>query len=85
MLNSPKIQNKLSHQGGRIAKLVTQFPTDDARLIEELYLTFYSRHPDEAERKTVIDYLKKNSNNRQEAAEDLAWSMMNTVEFLFNH
>jgi hypothetical protein len=27
----------------------------------------------------------KNTNGRREALEDLAWSMMNSLEFLFNH
>ena len=56
----------------------------DGQLIEELYLTFYSRFPDAEERTATASYFKENANRRQ-AAEDIAWSMMNTVEFLFNH
>ncbi len=83
ILNSPKIHDKLSHDGGRIAKLVRTVP-DDGRLIEELYLTFYSRFPSADELATAASYFNENANRRQ-AAEDIAWSMMNTVEFLFNH
>ena len=53
--------------------------------MEELYLTFYSRYPTEKEKKVAVDYLKKNGDKRREAAEDLAWSLMNSLEFVFNH
>lgn len=85
VLNSPKIHGKLSHAGGRIAALADRFSKNDARLIDELYLTFYSRYPSKSEKTAMVAYLKQNSTRRRAAAEDIAWSMMNTVEFLFNH
>ena len=57
----------------------------DERLVEELYLTFYSRLPTAAERKVALAYLQENKQGRREAAEDLAWSMLNSLEFVFNH
>jgi hypothetical protein len=84
ILNSPKIHAKLSHAGGQIAVLVERYP-NDSRLIDELYLTFYNRFPDEAERKGAAEFLLRHGEHRQQAAEDIAWTMMNTVEFLFNH
>jgi hypothetical protein len=83
-LNSPEIHAKLAHDGGTVARLVKE-KTDDAALAEELYLTFYSRYPTEKEKKVAVEYLKKNGDKRREAAEDLAWSLMNTLEFVFNH
>lgn len=89
ILNSPQIQSKLSHAAGRARELVRRFPSADqesnAALIEELYLTFYSRYPTEDERAATLAYLAENGQHRQRAAEDVAWSLMNTVEFLFNH
>jgi hypothetical protein len=90
VLNSPEIHGKLSAAGGQIAKLVHRFQ-DDTVLVSEIYLTFYGRYPSDDERRAAVDYLKttddgKNlGSNRRKAAEDLAWSLMNTVEFLFNH
>jgi len=85
VLNSPEIQGKLSHAGGRIAALVDRFDGDDPRLVEELYLTFFNRYPEEKERAAAVDYMAGNARDRRRAAEDLAWTMMNSVEFLFNH
>jgi hypothetical protein len=83
MLNAPGIQEKLSHVGGQVARLVAKHP-DPATLIEELYLAMYSRFPTGEERRNGMNYLK-NQPNRQLAVEDLCWSMMNSIEFVFNH
>ncbi|MGH7173396.1 MAG: DUF1549 domain-containing protein [Gemmataceae bacterium] len=84
LLNAPEIHAKLSHEGGYVAKLVKRQPAD-APLVEELYLTFFSRLPPEKERQAVLAYLREHKAKRREAVEDLAWSMMNALEFLFNH
>jgi hypothetical protein len=90
VLNSPNIHVKLSDAGGRIAGFVNRFD-DDAVLAAEIYLTFYGRYPSDEERRAAVEYLKtgddmkNHGTDRRKAAEDLAWSLMNTVEFLFNH
>jgi len=83
LMNSPQIQSKLSHAGGTIAKLARE-TTDDSKLVEELYLTYYNRMPSDQERQTAVAHLKA-SGDRTGGAEDLAWSMLNTIEFVFNH
>ncbi|HTI50911.1 MAG TPA: DUF1549 and DUF1553 domain-containing protein, partial [Planctomycetaceae bacterium] len=83
-LNSPELHEKLSHAGGRMARLAGNL-SDDGALADELFLTFYSRFPVEKERQTVIGYLKSHAADRRQATEDIAWSMLNTAEFVFNH
>jgi hypothetical protein len=83
-LNSPELHEKLSHAGGRVARLAARLG-DDGALADELYLSFYSRFPSEKERQTLIAYLKSHAADRRQATEDIAWSMLNTVEFVFNH
>jgi hypothetical protein len=84
LLNAPAIHAKLTHAGGYVAKLAKRQPADEP-LIEELYLTFFTRRPREHERKTALAYLQEHRENRREAIEDLAWSLMNSLEFVFNH
>jgi hypothetical protein len=84
VLNSPQIQAKLSHEGGTVARLAKRLP-EDGPLAEELYLLFYSRLPTEKEKTVAVEYLGKEKAKRREAAEDLAWSLMNSLEFIFNH
>ena len=84
VLNSTNIQSKLSHAGGKMAQLCNR-SADNAALVEELYLTFYNRFPTAEERTALTKYLADNAGNRQTAVEDIAWSMMNSTEFVFNH
>jgi hypothetical protein len=83
LMNAPEVQARLSHAGGYVAKLVERQKADPA-LVEELYLNFYSRPPDERERKAALAYLHQAPDRRQ-GVEDLAWSMLNSLEFVFNH
>jgi Protein of unknown function (DUF1549)/Protein of unknown function (DUF1553) len=84
LLNAPEIQAKLAHERGRVATLVRE-KANDRELIEELYLTFYSRLPSDGERGVAMAHLRSDPMQRRQAAEDLAWSLMNTLEFVFNH
>ncbi|MFN4260866.1 MAG: DUF1549 domain-containing protein [Gemmataceae bacterium] len=84
LLNAEEIHAKLNHEGGAIARLVKNHP-NDAELVEELYLTFYSRFPADRERDIAVTFLRAQSAHRRQAAEDLAWTLMNTLEFGFNH
>jgi hypothetical protein len=83
-LNSPEIHNKLTHDAGFVAQAVRE-KTDDGALVEELYLNFYSRPPSAHEREVALVYLRRNPAGRRAAAEDLAWGLMNSLEFVFNH
>ena len=83
-MNSAALHSKLSHAGGTLARLAAGAP-DDGALVEELYLSCFSRFPDAGERAAGVQYLGARSDRRQEAAEDLCWSLLNTLEFVFNH
>ena len=83
LLNSSDVQSKIGSNDGRIAKLI-KAKKPDTEILEELYLTGLGRLPREAERKTVLDYVAGQKDKRA-AWEDVAWAMVNTKEFLFNH
>jgi len=84
LLNSLEVHAKVSHAGGTVARLVKAKP-DDAALVEELYLTYYGRFPTEKERAVAVGHLRKHAAKRRQAAEDLAWVLLNSLEFGFNH
>jgi len=83
LLNSDRVQTKLTHDAGTIARLMRTMP-DNAKLVDELYLSIFSRFPTDDEKRVAINHFSATSNRRQ-AAEDLAWSMLNSLEFVFNH
>lgn len=83
LLNSQRIQEKLSDPAGSVRALVERHAENEP-LVEELYLTFYSRRPTAQERQAALAHLASQPDRRQ-AVEDLAWSMLNSLEFVFNH
>jgi hypothetical protein len=83
-MNSPALQAKLSHAGGFITRLVGR-ESDDTKIVDELYLACYARPPSAEELDSGRMYLAARKSRRQEAAEDLCWSLLNTLEFVFNH
>ncbi|MSQ95590.1 MAG: DUF1553 domain-containing protein [Gemmataceae bacterium] len=52
---------------------------------EEMYLSVLTRLPTAEERKEVVDYLKRREANRLTALQDLAWALLTSAEFRFNH
>jgi hypothetical protein len=85
LLNSERIDGKLRHDAGRLARLTAR-EVDDGKLAEELYLTVFARLPTDAERKIAVEHLSQaGASDRRARAEDLVWSMLNSLEFVFNH
>lgn len=94
-MNGPEIQAKIGHAGGRVAQLCRTIADDD-QLAEEIYLTVLARQPTAEELAVAVEHLRTASESnvsqtadraaaRQKAAEDLTWSLMNSLEFVFNH
>jgi hypothetical protein len=84
LLNAPEIQARLGHAKGLVSRLAAN-QLDDRQVVEELYLTCYSRSPSSRELLKATDYLHAHQAQRRQAIEDLLWSQLNSLEFLFNH
>lgn len=72
-------------QGGdnlmaRLAKI-----SDAAALSDELYLSILTRRPTETERAEVVSYLKGRDAERAIAVQEMAWALLTSTEFRFNH
>ena len=57
----------------------------DEETVEQLFLLFLQRQPDEREKKSALAYLAKAGNQRTAYIEDLAWSLVNKIDSLFNY
>ncbi len=94
VINGDTLNRKLSAADGNLA-LMLKLGLSDARVAELLHLSAYGRYPGEQERKDMVEALAKSRlatgsaeamrEARRQAVEDLAWSMMTSKEFLFNH
>ncbi|MGQ9915815.1 MAG: DUF1549 domain-containing protein [Bryobacteraceae bacterium] len=54
------------------------------QIVEDMFLTFLSRRPTEHERRAALQSLEKAA-SRTVAIEDLAWALMNKIDFLFSY
>ncbi|MDA1054959.1 MAG: DUF1553 domain-containing protein [Planctomycetota bacterium] len=83
LANSDEIENKLASGEGRIAKLDGEkMPINE--IVEDLYLSSFSRRPTSGERDAIAAYVEAQENKRQ-ALEDVLWTIVNSKEFMFNH
>ena len=79
LINGSTIGEAVTAPGNRISKLVAS-ETDDRKLVEELYMAILNRPPSEKE----LEQSDLKGGNRLEAAQDLAWALLNSPAFLFN-
>jgi hypothetical protein len=84
VINGDTLNKKLSAPDGTIA-LFLKLGLSDRRILEFLYLSAFSRYPTDAERAAMIDVLQKARPARKDALEDMAWAMLTSKEFLFDH
>jgi hypothetical protein len=54
-------------------------------LANELYLSILTRLPDAEESQEVASFLAARSTDRPAALQDLAWALLTSAEFRFNH
>jgi hypothetical protein len=59
---------------------------DDPKLLaEEMYLSIFARPPSAAEVNEVTQYLASRANERPQAVQEMAWALLSSTEFRFNH
>ena len=79
LINGTTIGESVDATNSTLARLV-ETEKDDKKLVEEIYLSCLSRPPTEKE-VAGVDLTK---GPRLEAAQDLAWALLNSPAFLFN-
>ena len=80
-INGGTVLTRLANPGGRVATLVKQQP-DDRALIALLYQWSLVRTPDAKELDIAAEFFKSKGANRDEAAQDLMWALLNSRDFL---
>lgn len=72
--------------GGAAALVPRLTAKSDAReATDELFLSVLSRYPNEDERLETMEYLIRHGEARQAAWEEMAWALLASAEFRFNH
>ncbi len=83
LVNGPVIAEAISDPDNRVTRLVNTQP-DDAQVVDELFMAILSRPPKPQEMETGVKAIRE-AENRLAGAQDLAWALINSPAFLFNH
>jgi hypothetical protein len=82
LMNSPFVTKRVSAEGNsRVDQLVSSDKTS-AQIIDELYRATVSRPPRADEQQLALSWLDE---DRAQGAEDLHWSLLNKLDFVFNY
>jgi hypothetical protein len=94
VINGDTLNKKLSAPDG-YAALALKMGLSDARIVEQLFLSAYSRYPSETEKREILAGLQQaritggsveaRRQARQQALEDMMWALLTSKEFLFNY
>lgn len=84
MMNSRDLYARIQSGKGNSAKWAKSEMTPD-QIVEEIYLTAYSRYPSIEEKRLGRSLFEKEGANRQQVIEDLMWALLNTPEYLFKN
>ncbi len=88
--NEPTLDQALQllngrHVFDRVQESVSRFRgMDGEQLVNELYLSAFSRYPTEKEFQAATAFMSA-ADNPDEAVRDLVWAIINTQEFMFQH
>ncbi|MCA9050180.1 MAG: DUF1549 domain-containing protein [Planctomycetaceae bacterium] len=82
LLNGDTSNDKI-RRGGLIPAMLKENKTPE-EIITEMYVRCFTRKPTEQELKSLSEIAAQDE-NKQQALEDIFWSLLNSREFLFNH
>ncbi len=82
--NGPDLTAQLQATGGTLVERLAAL-TDDAAVADELFIGVLSRPPDAAEAADVVGLLAGRATDRAAAVAEVAWALLASVEFRFNH
>jgi hypothetical protein len=82
--NGKQVRDWLAPRAGNLANRLSKLPSADA-VAEELFLSVLTRLPTAEERKDVVEFLKVPDKERPAALGELAWALLASTEFRFNH
>jgi hypothetical protein len=84
LMNGDAVNRKLAQPDGRLSRMLKDPKLTDETLVQYLYRLTFARPATDSEVETARRIIAE-APNRFQGAQDLAWGLLNSKEFLFNH
>ena len=82
LMNNPFVTRRVQAANNSRVEQLVKSPKTNAEIVDELYLATLSRHPLLREKQLALSWLDQ---DRKQGAEDLHWSLLNKLDFVFNY
>jgi len=82
LMNSPFVNRRVRAENGSRVEQLSKSDKSNAAIVDELYLATLSRKPRDEEKQLAVQWLDA---DRKQGAEDLQWSLLNKLDFIFNY
>ncbi len=82
LMNNPFVTRRVQAANNSRVEQLVRSAKSNAEIIDELYLATLSRQPLPQEKKFALTWLDQ---DRKQGAEDLHWSLLNKLDFVFNY
>lgn len=82
LMNSPFVTKRVLAENNSLTDQLVKSAKTSTEIVEELYLATLSRHPLPQETWLAVSWIEK---DRKQGTEDLHWSLLNKLDFVFNY
>jgi hypothetical protein len=82
LMNSPFVTKRVMASNGSLVDQLVKSAKTSAEIVDDLYLATLSRYPLSQEKQIAVEWVEK---DRKQGAEDLSWSLLNKLDFVFNY
>jgi len=82
LMNNPFVTRRVTAANGSLVEQLVKSAKNSAEIVDELYLATLSRYPAPQEKQLAVSWIDK---DRKQGAEDLHWSLLNKLDFVFNY
>ena len=82
LMNSAFVNKRVLAEGESLTAQLVKSSKNSSEIVDELYLATLSRYPLAAEKTLAISWIEK---DRKQGTEDLNWSLLNKLDFVFNY
>lgn len=83
--HSSAVRAWIAPRAGNVVDRAAKLAADPNAMVDELYLSIFTRFPDADERKELLELWNRSGPDRTGLLSEIVWAMITSTEFRFNH